>query len=98
MCLPTARHAIYMRSCDSKQSHTHFTQVFPQQPTGNVCQLCNNVSGTVENLRSHMRDTELMSIAKTVLLFVTYVAGLERIKLARGVTGVPRIEEMAFFC
>ena len=45
----------YMRSHDSKQSQTDFTQVLQQQPTCNSCQICDKVYGSAACLRSLIR-------------------------------------------
>ena len=62
--------ASHMRSHDSKQLQANFTQVFPQQLTGDLCQVCGSVAG----LRYHIKVHKVSINTKTVLLLVTCAA------------------------
>ena len=82
-CFSNAGFDSHMVFHNSKQSQYHFTQVLPRQPTGNSCLFQNNGCESTVGLRRSIRVHGGNVNSKNCIL--TYVIGLARMKLARGV-------------
>ena len=86
-----------MRSQESKQSQTDFTQVFHQQPSVICINCVTKYVGLQQVLKKHIRVHEIKVNAR-VLLLVPCAVGLLRVKLTWGTTYVHVcFFEIAFF-